>query len=115
MSFTNAFDCAWTIYRVSGTYLWRYDPECPYYDYQLIEKRVDKLREARASGDISSLIFLLRAGMHLFKPHLFPTLYPSSYGKDMVFFQVGQALLNFVSEYTSYPLTHVFFFPFGNA
>lgn len=49
--------------RVSGRSLWRLEPQCGYYDYRLIALRVSKLREARVTGDVPSMIFLLRAGV----------------------------------------------------
>ena len=37
--------------------------ECDLYDCALIDRRLDDIRHARASGDIHNLMFLLRAGM----------------------------------------------------
>ena len=47
-----------------GAQRWRSREETPLYDYKVIRRRYDELREVRASGDAHRLLFYLHEGMH---------------------------------------------------
>ncbi|KAJ3207584.1 hypothetical protein HDU67_007375, partial [Dinochytrium kinnereticum] len=49
--------------RLEGKELWKNDPKSTDYDYELLQDRLYQLRKARESGDLSSMIFLLRTSM----------------------------------------------------
>lgn len=51
--------------RLNGCDKWRCERESEFFDYKLIEKRIQKLRESRLNGDIGTLILHVRAGMLL--------------------------------------------------
>ncbi|KAJ3397522.1 hypothetical protein HDU92_007185 [Lobulomyces angularis] len=42
---------------------WKNDPVSPYYEYQLIQDRLDQLKKAREAKDLSSTLFLLRTSL----------------------------------------------------
>ncbi|CAG8439133.1 9265_t:CDS:2 [Funneliformis caledonium] len=42
---------------------WKQDPASPYYDYMMIQKRLEHLRGVRESNDVLSMIYLLRSGL----------------------------------------------------
>ncbi|CAG8515048.1 9391_t:CDS:10 [Scutellospora calospora] len=46
---------------------WKCDPASPYYDYNLIQSRLDHLIKVREKNDISSMIYMLRAGAGLLR------------------------------------------------
>lgn len=47
---------------IIGKQLWKQEFACDMYDNALIDRRLDDIRRARASGDIHNLMFMLRAG-----------------------------------------------------
>ncbi|KAI9203804.1 acyl transferase/acyl hydrolase/lysophospholipase [Polychytrium aggregatum] len=49
---------------LEGNEKWKSDPVSPDYDYHLIQERLVSLKKARLSGDISSMIFLLRTSLN---------------------------------------------------
>lgn len=46
-----------------GRNSWKEDPTSSEYDYVLLQKRLQQLREARAAGDLSRVLFLLRISL----------------------------------------------------
>lgn len=57
--------CTLSLNRLDGCDKWRIERESEFFDYKLIEKRIQKLRESRLNGDIGTLILHVRAGMFL--------------------------------------------------
>ncbi|CAG8433676.1 10403_t:CDS:10 [Diversispora eburnea] len=51
------------ILKILGKDKWKTDPVSPDYDYDLLVKRLKQLKEARRSGDLSQMIFLLRTSL----------------------------------------------------
>ncbi|KAJ3178428.1 hypothetical protein HK101_010133 [Irineochytrium annulatum] len=49
--------------RIEGKEKWKADPQSPDYDYGLLQDRLVQLRKARESGNLSSMIFLLRTSL----------------------------------------------------
>ena len=49
--------------QLEGKEEWKKEKESPLYDYELIEFRLNKLRDLRAKGDIHGLVLALRAGL----------------------------------------------------
>lgn len=49
--------------RATGKEKWKSNPKSHYYDYKLIQTRTDHIKTLSESGDISSTMFLLRAGL----------------------------------------------------
>ena len=47
----------------AGRNSWKEDPVSPEYDYVLLQKRLQQFREARAAGDLSRVLFLLRVSL----------------------------------------------------
>ena len=50
-------------YRLEGKEAWKDDPRSPDYDFELIHSRLDQMRRARETGDIGSILFLLRTSL----------------------------------------------------
>lgn len=50
--------------RLEGKQQWKDNPESPYYDFELIGNRINQLRRARETGDIASVLFLLRTSLN---------------------------------------------------
>ncbi len=48
----------------SGAARWRHDERSKRYDYKVIRKRLEELREIRGSGDPHALLFYLNEGIH---------------------------------------------------
>ncbi|KAI9103145.1 acyl transferase/acyl hydrolase/lysophospholipase [Phlyctochytrium arcticum] len=46
--------------KLTGMDAWKLDPVSPHYDYELVQDRLAQLRKARASGNMSNVIFILR-------------------------------------------------------
>jgi Domain of unknown function (DUF3336) len=46
-----------------GREAWKDDPESTAYQYELVQKRLNELREARTSGDLGKVLFLLRISL----------------------------------------------------
>ncbi|KAG0230565.1 hypothetical protein BGW42_000869 [Actinomortierella wolfii] len=49
--------------RLQGKDAWKNNPVSPHYDYELLQERLDQLVAARQSGDLGSMIFLLRTSL----------------------------------------------------
>jgi hypothetical protein len=49
--------------QLQGKEEWKKEKQSQFYDYELIEFRLNKLRELRAKGDIHGLVLALRAGL----------------------------------------------------
>ena len=49
---------------LSGAASWRARDESTMYDYRVIRRRYDELREVRASGDVQRLLFYMHEGFH---------------------------------------------------
>ena len=52
-----------TIARLKGIDLWQQDPASPLYDHELIKTRLKHLYHISTSGDLSTIVFFLRAGL----------------------------------------------------
>ena len=50
--------------ELSGAKEWREQEECKLYDYKLIRKRVNRIRNAREKKDAAGLMFILHEGIH---------------------------------------------------
>nr|WP_181901579.1 DUF3336 domain-containing protein [Thalassotalea euphylliae] len=50
--------------RLSGADEWRAEETCKLYDYSLIRKRVNRIRDAKAKKDSAGLMFILHEGIH---------------------------------------------------
>ncbi len=50
--------------RRSGAESWRKREESTLYDYRVIRRRLNELREVRASGDVQRLLFYMHEGFH---------------------------------------------------
>lgn len=50
--------------RLSGAENWRTRDESTLYDYRVIRRRLDELREVRASEDVQRLLFYMHEGFH---------------------------------------------------
>lgn len=50
--------------RLSGAKEWKEKEACDLYDYKLIRKRVDRIRNAKANKDAAGLMFILHEGIH---------------------------------------------------
>jgi predicted acylesterase/phospholipase RssA len=50
--------------ELSGADQWKAEDESSEYDYQLIKKRVIRIKDALAKGDASGLMFILHEGIH---------------------------------------------------
>lgn len=49
--------------EIEGKSAWKADPVSDLYDYKLIQDRLESLRTARETGDLTNLIFLLRTSL----------------------------------------------------
>ncbi|KAF9972120.1 hypothetical protein BGZ73_004793 [Actinomortierella ambigua] len=49
--------------RLQGKDTWKNNPVSPHYDYELLQERLLQLTAARHSGDLGSMIFLLRTSL----------------------------------------------------
>lgn len=49
---------------LSGAQEWKEKEECDLYDYKLIRKRVNRIRDAKEKKDSASLMFILHEGIH---------------------------------------------------
>lgn len=49
---------------LSGAQKWKEKEECDLYDYKLIRKRVNRIRDAKDKKDSASLMFILHEGIH---------------------------------------------------
>lgn len=49
--------------NMSGRGAWKDDPESPEYDYNLLCRRLNQLRDARTAGDLKRVLFLLRISL----------------------------------------------------
>ncbi|RHZ45277.1 hypothetical protein Glove_682g52 [Diversispora epigaea] len=56
-------DAANMLDQLQGKDKWKSDPVSPDYDHDLLVKRLKQLKEARRSGDLSQMIFLLRTSL----------------------------------------------------
>ncbi len=50
--------------RISGAKKWKEKEACDLYDYKLIRKRVDRIRNAKEKKDAAGLMFILHEGIH---------------------------------------------------
>lgn len=50
--------------RLSGAKKWQEEEACDLYDYKLIRKRVDRIRNAKEKKDAAGLMFILHEGIH---------------------------------------------------
>jgi Domain of unknown function (DUF3336) len=48
---------------IPGRNAWKDDPVSPDYDYSLLCRRLNQLRDARAAGDLTRVLFLLRISL----------------------------------------------------
>jgi len=55
--------CAELADKLQGADVWRQDPDCRFYDREVLQHRIDELNELMAKGDIFYLIFTLRGGL----------------------------------------------------
>lgn len=62
-SFEEWEEAALHLDNLLGLDLWRYNQVSPYYDYRLINERLDNLATAREEQDIHALVNLLRSGL----------------------------------------------------
>ena len=50
--------------ELSGAQEWKAKDPCKDYDYRLIRKRVQRMKQARVSGDAVGLMYILHEGLH---------------------------------------------------
>ena len=50
--------------ELSGSQEWKAKDTCKDYDYRLIRKRVQRIKQARLSGDTDGLMYILHEGLH---------------------------------------------------
>lgn len=48
---------------LEGNVAWKADPECPYYNWQLVRERLQDLEEAMASKNVSQMLHLVRTAL----------------------------------------------------
>ena len=50
--------------ELSGAQEWKAKDACKDYDYRLIRKRVQRIKQAKSSGDAAGLMYILHEGLH---------------------------------------------------
>ncbi len=50
--------------ELSGAHEWKAKDACKDYDYRLIRKRVQRIKQAKSSGDVAGLMYILHEGLH---------------------------------------------------
>ncbi len=50
--------------ELTGNNVWKAEVESPFYDYELIQHRLDSMKKARMNNDIDSLVAILCEGLH---------------------------------------------------
>lgn len=59
-SYTEWLEASTGLDKLLGNDEWKKDPKSNLYDYQVVEYRLDQLRDARLRGDMDELLFLIR-------------------------------------------------------
>ena len=57
-------EAAQTHDKLSGAEEWKAKDHCKDYDYRLIRKRVQRMKQARLGGDAAGLMYILHEGLH---------------------------------------------------
>lgn len=50
--------------ELSGAQEWKAKDACKDYDYRLIRKRVERIKQAKSRGDVAGLMYILHEGLH---------------------------------------------------
>jgi len=79
--------------RRSGADSWRKREESTLYDYRVIRRRLNELREVRASGDVQRLLFYMHEGFH---GNMAGMGSPALYGRAK--FGTKQLITDYISE-----------------